>query len=53
MTHLFKVNRICIRAKATINLRKIVNSLATLIFLPEDAVNDTKLLQSDGPQQEF
>lgn len=53
MTHLFKVNRICIRAKATINLRKIVNSLATLIFLPEDAVNDTKLLQSDGSQQEF
>lgn len=36
---------------ATTGLRKVVDSLASFIFLPEDALNNTKLLQSDGPQQ--
>lgn len=45
MTCLFKVNRIYIRVMATICLRKIMDSLASFIFLPEDVLNNTKLLK--------
>lgn len=38
---------------ATISPTKIVDSLASFIFLPEVALNNTKLLQSDGPQQQL
>lgn len=33
---------------ATISLEKIIDSLFSFIFLPEDAVNNTKFLPSDG-----
>lgn len=49
----FKVHRIYIRAMATICLRKIVDSFASFIFLPEDVLKNTKLLQSEGPQQQL
>lgn len=44
MTCLFKVNSIYIRATATISLRKIITPIASFIFLPEDALNNAKLL---------
>lgn len=53
LTHLFKVNRICIKTMATISLRKIMDSLASFIFLPENTLNNTKSLQSDGSQQQL